>query len=193
MIVPDLAIGSTIARSHGLSAVTLEGDQADRKGALTGGYIDHRRSRLAAIRGYRRWHDKLAEHDALLRQVRDRLLQAEQVVTRATADLQCHASSRSVHETGNLLDAHRRELHTAAEILLAKRKSLKVVESSIRQARQEAALLGEELASPFRAEEHGAELQRLNRDVEVCKGSLEACRRSTGQLSSELAELQGTD
>ncbi|KAI1268698.1 putative chromosome segregation protein SudA [Xylariaceae sp. FL1019] len=49
IICRDLTIGAQYAKSHGLNAVTLEGDTTNKRGAMTGGYIDPRSSRLDAV------------------------------------------------------------------------------------------------------------------------------------------------
>ena len=46
----DLTIAAAYVKSHGINTITLDGDKVDRKGALTGGYHDVRRSRIEAIR-----------------------------------------------------------------------------------------------------------------------------------------------
>ena len=46
LVVRTLEVGAKFAKSHELDCITLEGDQVNRKGALTGGYMDVRRSRL---------------------------------------------------------------------------------------------------------------------------------------------------
>ena len=48
LVVKDLKVGSELARKYGFECVTLEGDRAGGGGALTGGFIDTRRSRLQA-------------------------------------------------------------------------------------------------------------------------------------------------
>ncbi|KAJ1353120.1 hypothetical protein KIN20_009682 [Parelaphostrongylus tenuis] len=45
-IVRDLHLGARFARSEGFDCVTLDGDQISKRGALTGGYIDTKRSKL---------------------------------------------------------------------------------------------------------------------------------------------------
>ncbi|KHJ84342.1 SMC protein Flexible Hinge domain protein, partial [Oesophagostomum dentatum] len=45
-IVRDLHLGARFARSEGFDCVTLDGDQISRRGALTGGYIDTKKSKL---------------------------------------------------------------------------------------------------------------------------------------------------
>ena len=55
MVVPDLQVGAMVARKHQLHAVTVEGDQVDRKGALTGGWTEGRQSRYEIIAGMKHW------------------------------------------------------------------------------------------------------------------------------------------
>ncbi|CAB4408988.1 unnamed protein product [Rhizophagus irregularis] len=43
VICVDLNVAATLAKSHDLDGITLDGDRVDRKGALTGGYLDVRR------------------------------------------------------------------------------------------------------------------------------------------------------
>jgi structural maintenance of chromosome 3 (chondroitin sulfate proteoglycan 6) len=40
---------SSIAKKYNLDTITLQGDQVSKRGALTGGYIDVKRSRLKAF------------------------------------------------------------------------------------------------------------------------------------------------
>ena len=41
-----MEVSTQLARAHQLDCITLEGDQVSRRGALTGGYVDNRKSRL---------------------------------------------------------------------------------------------------------------------------------------------------
>ncbi|GAP89623.1 putative chromosome segregation protein [Rosellinia necatrix] len=49
IVCRDLTIGSQYAKSHGVNVVTLDGDTTNKRGAMTGGYIDPRSSRLDAL------------------------------------------------------------------------------------------------------------------------------------------------
>jgi structural maintenance of chromosome 3 (chondroitin sulfate proteoglycan 6) len=46
MIVRDIQTGLTLSRNNDLDCITLDGDQVNRKGAMTGGFVDSRNSRL---------------------------------------------------------------------------------------------------------------------------------------------------
>ncbi|KAK9240780.1 RecF/RecN/SMC [Lipomyces kononenkoae] len=54
----NLEASAQYARSHNLDAITLQGDQANKKGVLTGGYHDKRYSRIDAVNGLRSWREK---------------------------------------------------------------------------------------------------------------------------------------
>lgn len=46
VIVRDLRVGSRVSKQENFDCVTLEGDQVSRRGPMTGGYMDVKRSRL---------------------------------------------------------------------------------------------------------------------------------------------------
>jgi len=60
-VCKDLTIAASYVRSHGINTITLDGDKVDRKGALTGGYHDVRRSRIEGIKSVTTWR---AKHEA---------------------------------------------------------------------------------------------------------------------------------
>ncbi|CAN4100724.1 unnamed protein product [Withania somnifera] len=45
-ICQNLDVATKVARTDGLDCITLEGDQVSKKGGMTGGFYDHRRSKL---------------------------------------------------------------------------------------------------------------------------------------------------
>lgn len=49
-VCKELTMAAAYVKSHGINTITLDGDKVDRKGALTGGYHDVRRSRIEAIK-----------------------------------------------------------------------------------------------------------------------------------------------
>ncbi|KAF2963158.1 hypothetical protein GQX73_g10419 [Xylaria multiplex] len=69
IVCRDLTIGSQYAKSHGVNVVTLDGDTTNKRGAMTGGYIDPRSSRLDALHSLqesREKHDRLQEDVSIL-------------------------------------------------------------------------------------------------------------------------------
>lgn len=58
LICRTLEIAATYSRSFNLNGITLDGDQVDRKGALTGGYHDTRNTRLQSIKNIKSFNAK---------------------------------------------------------------------------------------------------------------------------------------
>ncbi|KAH9942278.1 structural maintenance of chromosome protein 3 [Epithele typhae] len=99
----DLTIASAYVKSHNINTITLDGDKVDRKGALTGGYHDVRRSRIEAIRNVTVWRAKFAENDARLKEVKQTIATLEQQITKLAGDIQVQTArqnqARAVRES----------------------------------------------------------------------------------------------
>ncbi|ORY69792.1 RecF/RecN/SMC [Pseudomassariella vexata] len=86
IVCPNLTVAAQYARSHNIDAITPDGDTANKRGALTGGFIDRRKSRLEAVRAVNRWRD---EYERLQSQADDIQKQIElkaQEITRALGE-----------------------------------------------------------------------------------------------------------
>jgi structural maintenance of chromosome 3 (chondroitin sulfate proteoglycan 6) len=78
----DLTIAAAYVKSHGINTITLDGDKVDRKGALTGGYHDVRRSRIEAIKSVQHWRSKFEADEKRSKEVKAAILQIEQEITK---------------------------------------------------------------------------------------------------------------
>ncbi|ORY84773.1 chromosome segregation protein sudA [Protomyces lactucae-debilis] len=87
ILCPNIEVASRYARSEGLNAITLQGDKSDRKGALTGGFHDRRKSRLQCARAVSDWQAKLEEATTKAQGLHRAILVKEQEITRAESDL----------------------------------------------------------------------------------------------------------
>lgn len=94
IVCPDLVTCGQYTRSHGISAITLDGDRVDRKGALTGGYLDTRRSRLDAIRASKSWNQKYDQETKRQREIKQAIVRLEQEISIATGNVQIAESER---------------------------------------------------------------------------------------------------
>ncbi|TEA15536.1 Chromosome segregation protein sudA [Colletotrichum sidae] len=122
VVCPNLSVGSQYARSHGVDAITLEGDTTNKRGAMTGGYIDPRRSRLEAVDAVNKWRD---EYERLLSQsneIRTEIEQKDQEITRALGDVQ--KAEQKLRQLENGFEPLRHELHLKTSQLEHERKRL---------------------------------------------------------------------
>ncbi|KAK0711433.1 RecF/RecN/SMC [Lasiosphaeris hirsuta] len=86
IVCPSLTIASQYARSHGLDAITPEGDTTNKRGAMTGGYVDSRRSRLQAVRKVNALREQYDEQEEDIEKIRKEIEVTEQKVTRANGE-----------------------------------------------------------------------------------------------------------
>ena len=88
VVCPNLTVAGQYARSHGVDAITAEGDTANKRGAMTGGWIDPRKSRLEAVQAANKWREQYEKLVAESRSIRTRIEQKDQEITRAMSDVQ---------------------------------------------------------------------------------------------------------
>ena len=95
----DLTIAAAYVKSHGINTITLDGDKVDRKGALTGGYHDVRRSRLEAINSVKTLKTKFTSASEELKETTAKIQQLDQEITRAMSQIQSHTNKQTQART----------------------------------------------------------------------------------------------
>ncbi|KAJ1306154.1 hypothetical protein OPQ81_010865 [Rhizoctonia solani] len=94
-VCENLQVAAAYVRSHGINTITLDGDKVDRKGALTGGYHDVRRSRIETIRAVKHWTQKYEADSKILAEIKAQDTQLEQEITKLTGEIQVLTSKRA--------------------------------------------------------------------------------------------------
>ncbi|KAL1880714.1 Structural maintenance of chromosomes protein 3 [Diaporthe australafricana] len=88
VVTNNLQIGGQYARSHNVDAITSDGDIINKRGVISGGYIDTRKSRLEAVAAVNQWRDKYEEILSQSSETRRQIEQKDQEITRALGELQ---------------------------------------------------------------------------------------------------------
>lgn len=216
VICPNLGIAAQYARSHGVSAITPQGDRADRKGALTGGWHDNRSSRINALRKEKK---ALAEYQAQKEkadQLRSDILNLDQEITKAYSDREKVKQQRARLENSYVsLKAENRslqqQLQNKKELLVTKQQTKLKMAQEQRQMATEQQNYETELNSEFKQtltnqelsqlEKLGSEIQQLQKqaseytvsrsDLESRKNALDVELREN--LHLRLDQLQARD
>lgn len=179
----DLAIAAAYVKSHGINTITLDGDKVDRKGALTGGFYDVRRSRLEAINSVVSWKTKHTTDETRLKEVSAAITQLEQEVTRTMGRIQVlqnqHAQTRTSRERLTEDAAH---LEREKERLTGRIEKL---EGDVNELETELAGLAAKLEG-YRVELTSPLAQGLTPDEEEL---IEELGRELEQRQKELLEL----
>jgi len=191
IICPNLQIASQYARSHGVSAITPEGDRSDKKGALTGGYFDPRQSRLEGIKKLTEWRDKYDQQREHATRLQRNIESTDQEVTRAVSDLQKAEQRRQQQENsyGPLQQELRNTLRVVQEkqdALEAKQRAIENLESQVKDLSGQQNSYETELSSAFKKALSTAE----ERELEQLSSSIPDLQRRLGELSSARATLE---
>ncbi|KAH9957888.1 structural maintenance of chromosome protein 3 [Russula dissimulans] len=186
----DLTVAAAYVKSHGINTITLDGDKVDRKGALTGGYYDIRRSRLEAVKNVATWRSRVAAEETRSREVKAATLKLDQEIARVSGRIQILNNQQKVAREA-------REGISAEIIALQKEKER--LEGRISKHEEDAQeLSGElrmlnarieayrvELASPMVQElsvEEKSFIDELSRDIEARQKLLVEMGRTKTEL-----------
>ncbi|GAA6010091.1 hypothetical protein JCM11491_005863 [Sporobolomyces phaffii] len=161
IICQTLEIAGAYTRSHNLNAITLDGDKYDRKGSLTGGFHDVRRSRLDAVRTLKLAQRKDEELSAARTEVKQTVARLDQEVTQIVGQLTV---------VGAKLERLHGEGITVNDELLRTQDEEDRVKTRV--ARLEKQLV-----------EHGTNIKGLEKEVEMMQAELET--ELVGGMSAE--------
>lgn len=98
VIVRNLDVGAAYSREHGMNAITLDGDQVNKKGAMTGGFVDTKASALKAMADLNDVRNAVAAAGSSA-SVRERARIKDQEVAAILGDMQaCDAQRRALRD-----------------------------------------------------------------------------------------------
>lgn len=161
LVVRNLEVGSRFSKSHDLDCITLDGDQVNRKGALTGGYTDVRKSRLRAQADMVRLEAACTACEQQIEGLGGEAEQIDQQVTRVLGELkkqeakQQKAAAAAAQETLDLPANGAAGSHKVADA--QKEKALAALRAASEAERRQLVALEEELSADFSEELSTAE------------------------------------
>lgn len=191
IICPNLQVAAQYARSHGVNAITPEGDRSDKRGALTGGFHDSRKSRLDAVKHLTKWRDEFENKKNRGTEIQRELETLDQVITRSVGELQKLEQQRQQvqNSSGPLrheLRSKRDLLQKQQDTLEAKRRALRNIEANLASLTDQVNAFESELKSPFQKALSGEEEERL----ESLSSTVQELRRQYQELSGGRSELE---
>ncbi|KAJ3102423.1 Structural maintenance of chromosomes protein 3 [Phlyctochytrium planicorne] len=166
IICPTLEIASHYARHDGINAVTLDGDRADKKGSLSGGYTDIKKSKLEAARLVKSLRKDFETAITKLDELRKDAEVLGQEIT-SVKDKLASLEKQRIQATGSrepmVLEVRQKtgELKEVLQDIEKKESNLKTLRSSIKLLETQVASITGELATPLQKKLSDAELSRL--------------------------------
>ncbi len=177
LLARNMEVASRYSHESQLDAITLDGDEVNRKGALQGGYHDDRISKLGAIEQV---HKSKAQLEGLTReyeQLKKSAHEVDQTVTQAMGQIQKLEAQRGnlrhvIKETKSELQLQRQALETTKHYLASQRAAIPEIRAEAQAVEAQAKAFREELGTPLQASLTAAE------------------RRLLDKLTSEISELR---
>ncbi|KAL8479922.1 hypothetical protein ACS0TY_026749 [Phlomoides rotata] len=198
VICRDLDVATRVARTDGLDCITLEGDQVNKKGGMTGGFYDYRRSKLKFISTIRENMKSVRMNEEDLSKIREELQKTDQKINELVAEQQKN-DAKLAHEKSLLeqlkqdsMNAEKQK-HSISKALEKKEKLLASILSQIDQNRANIAMkeaeMGTELVDHLTKEEKES-LSRLNPEITDLKKELITYRSKRMETETRKSELE---
>ncbi|KAK9141612.1 hypothetical protein Syun_011012 [Stephania yunnanensis] len=198
VICRDLDVATKVARTDGLDCITLEGDQVSKKGGMTGGFYDYRRSKLKFMDIIRQNTKAIRTKEEKLEKIRAELEDIDQEITKLVATQQkddakqAHDKSELEQLRQDIANAHKQKA-SIFKALEKKDKLLANARTQIEQLRAGMAIkraeMGTDLIDHLTPEERNL-LSRLNPEITELKEKLIACKAERIETETRKGELE---
>ncbi len=198
IIAQNLSIAAQYARTHGLTAVTPEGDRSDKKGALTGGYHDVRSSRLKATKAVLNAREKFENVRDESEENKKKIERIDQTITKAIGEAQVLEQQKNQSQGNQRL--LKQEIRSKAEMLQrkkddleAKQKQSNAIAASVKTLSDQQTAFQAELTTDFKkalstAEE--SQLEKLTTDIQKLRSEYNDLSASRAETETKKADLE---
>lgn len=198
VICRDLDVATRVARTDGLDCITVEGDQVSKKGGMTGGFYDKRRSKLKFMNLIRQNALSITEKENELQNVRSQLQVIDKEINALVAEQQkddaelAHEKSEVEQLKQEVANA-KKHSQNISKALEKKRKLLANVETQIEQVKNNIEMKRDEMRTELvdhLTPEEKSLLSRLNPEIAELKERLVASRATRVEIETRKAELE---
>ena len=173
LICRNMETATQIARTQNLDCITLDGDQVSRRGALTGGFYDTRRSRLDLQKSKLELTEKMESQETEYKEHKSKLEKLESKMNNIVGEMQKTETRNSKNK--DTFDKMRADLRLMTEELNSiekgkspKEKSVASLLTSLEAMQGSGASLNEELGSDLLSQlsvEDQGEVDKLNDNI----------------------------
>lgn len=198
VICRDLDVCTRVARTDGLDCITLEGDQVSKKGGMTGGFYDYRRSKLKFMNIIMRNTKTINAREEEVEKVRYKLQELDQKITEHVTEQQktdakrAHDKSELEQLKQDIANANKQK-QIISKALENKEKSLADVRTQLDQLEASMAMkqaeMNTDLIDHLSLDEKNL-LSRLNPEITELKEKLITCRTDRIEYETRKAELE---
>ncbi|RZC71840.1 hypothetical protein C5167_035004 [Papaver somniferum] len=190
-LIRNLDVAAKVAKVHGLDCITLERDQVSKKGGMTGGFYDHRHSKLKYMAAVKKNDKAVTSKQEELNKLICELEVTDQEITKLDSEKQkvdaeqSHNKSELEQIRQDILNA-KKQKEAISKALQNKEKLLANARTQIDQLQTSKAMkqseMGRELIDPLSLNEREL-VTRLNPKITELKENLITCK--TNRIETE--------
>lgn len=198
IVCSSLQRGYELSRQHGLNAITLDGDRADPRGLISGGYRQFKHSRLDVLKLQAKKRTDLVklqkeqvECAELVKRLTAQIEDATTALERATHDLEAHRSSREPNKL-----AHARLLHQKSSLdksIRSQKKNRDNAKAVIQNLAAKIELYERQLVTDFTqalTDEEQQKLKQLGLEIAALEAQYNDAVNDVTNLETEIAALE---
>jgi structural maintenance of chromosome 3 (chondroitin sulfate proteoglycan 6) len=175
LVTRSVDVATQLSRDHDVDCVTLEGDQVNKQGAMTGGFVDLSRSKIDASRELRRGEEELAVLQPQASLARQEAAEIDAQLSKLLGEIQqrdaTHRSSTTkTHRLRAEIDQLTRYARLDGDNIPKAKDRVLTLEESIAASDKRCTELDSELSVPMTsglAPDEEATLQKLQGDADV--------------------------
>lgn len=198
IVVKDLTGGAKLAKHYKLDAITLDGDRADKRGLLTGGYHDHhKKTRLESLKDLKNARSQHKKTSDQLEEMRQKIYSIDSEIDVINGSLRKATSKKETILTN--IDAFRAKLNNKRSEKLFLEESSKSlepkhekVETSIRIVQEKIDSYTSDLNSEFESHisaQKQKELDTLEITLKSVQSSLNATTEALQDITAKIDSL----
>lgn len=191
VVCPNLQVAGQYSRSHGVDCITPEGDTTNKRGALSGGYVDPGRSRIHAVRAANKRRDDYEQLVAQAREIQREIEKKDQEITAAMTE--CQKAEHRLKKADDGFEPANLELRNLVAYIEKERTRLDaackrqdMVEKNMNKFMDDQAAHEAELATDFKKSLTPAE----ERQLEELSSRVQELQREWNEISSSRRELE---
>lgn len=198
LICKNIDVASQYSKAANLDCVTMEGDQVSRRGALTGGYYDTRKSRLDCQQSIFKIREEISESKRKQQEKRGELERVDGVITGVLGEIQKLETKqidlKETYERQKVdVKTKQKEQQNKGESLKQKKHLLSKKQSDLDAMNVSQRSLSSELGTELLAdlnEEDQRDVDRLNEETRELQGNLRDVLDQRSRLESEKNKLE---
>ncbi|KNH06679.1 adaptor complex protein (AP) 3 delta subunit 1 [Perkinsela sp. CCAP 1560/4] len=198
-LTASLEVAASVVSSLNCAAVTLDGDQINKKGGLRGGFMQNV-SRLASHRQMQKYQSEVKEEFETFQKLRQELVDAEQAITACSAEIDAkereneglRAKSHSLRQS---LRATREKIDGLENALSRIQETITATQLNLDKAKEASKALADEKRVPFKAkfaEKDEKELEKVLAELNDTRSEISSCAADIAKCDTNIKVLRDT-